>query len=66
MVRLYQWSEDGEVELCEYETIITGETVCCYHCGLSIRANELAVKLTASDGDFYVLHPACADKGCSQ
>ena len=61
----YQWSEDGEVELCERETIITGETVSCYHCGIPVRANEAAVKLIAPDGDIYVLHPVCADKGCS-
>jgi len=60
----YQWSEDGDVELCEREIVATGEAASCYHCGFAIRANEDAVKLTAPDGDVYLLHPLCADKSC--
>ena len=61
----YQWSEDGEVELCERETITNRETVPCYHCDCPIKAKEEAVKLTSADGSVYVLHPVCADRGCS-
>lgn len=58
----YQWSEDGEIELCECETVMVKEETLCYHCDLAIRAREMAVKLTASDGDIYILHPVCAEK----
>lgn len=60
----YQWSEDGEIEICECEMVRIREAVECYHCALAIQENELAVKLTAPDGDVYMLHSACADKAC--
>lgn len=60
----YQWSEDGEVELCECEKITVREETSCYQCDLAIQANETAVKLTAPDGDVYILHIGCADQNC--
>lgn len=62
MVR-YQWSEDGETEFCEREDIICEEAASCYQCDLVIGANEPAVRLLATDGDVYMLHTACAERG---
>jgi len=60
----YQWSEDGEIELCEKEVITVKEPIPCYHCDCPIQANEIAVKLTSSDGSVYILHSNCAERGC--
>lgn len=60
----YQWSEDGVVELCEKETIVSEGTVSCYHCNCVIPKNETAVKLVSGDSDVYILHSVCADLAC--
>lgn len=58
----YQWSEDGEVEVCGYQEITTKAPMTCYHCDSEIRLGDRAVLLTPLDGDRYFLHKECADK----
>lgn len=60
----YQWSEDGETELCECETVSVEKEVSCYHCDRTIHVHETVVRLTAPDGGIYLLHSACAEKSC--
>lgn len=60
----YQWSEDGVVETVKKEDVLLTEETQCYHCDTSITAGSQAIKLTATDGDVYVLHPHCAEKSC--
>lgn len=60
----YQWSEDGVIETMKKEDILLVEAVLCDYCDTPIDAGRQAVKLTATDGDEYILHPHCAKKSC--
>jgi len=58
----YWWTEDGDPETVTVETVKTDKETLCYHCSAPIEAGADVVKLTASDGDIYILHPECAKK----
>ena len=61
----YQWSEDGEAELCSIEGVILKEETECYHCAQPIPINIEAVQLISiKDEAIYILHKKCANKGC--
>ena len=60
----YQWSEDGVIEAVKKEAILLTEAFRCHYCDSPIDVGRQAVKLTATDGDEYILHPHCAEKGC--
>lgn len=60
----YQWSCDGEIEICLKELVCIDNSVECYHCG-SIIPVGLATRLTnLSDSSVYTLHNLCAEKSC--
>lgn len=61
----YWWSEDGEPELCDRKELVTKESALCYHCDCVIPAGSPATELITADGEHYLLHKECADKGCS-
>ena len=63
MALFYQWTEDGEAELCTREDIdIIAPIEWCYHCGSPIGIGK-ASKITTQT-DTYIMHTYCADKGC--
>lgn len=65
MIRvMYWWTEDGNGELCALDKIVTEKEIHCDHCDTLIPAHHPAVKLKAVD-DTYILHQACALKGCN-
>ena len=47
----YQWTEDGELELCKMQKGILGEEKICYHCNRKIGESETAFFLNPQDGD---------------
>lgn len=55
----YQWSADGIAELCECENVVAPEDVPCYHCNNPIPNGSACMRLTAPDGDRYLLHDEC-------
>ena len=58
----YCWTEGGDPEECGVEAAVcSGEA--CYHCGQPIEGE--AVRLSAPDGDEYLLHRKCAHEGCA-
>lgn len=62
----YQWTTDGEAEICEkIEDVLLEEEV-CYHCECKMQAGEKAVFLFSQDGDEYTLCPECAEKACCE
>ena len=61
----YQWSEDGETELCSMGNVILKKETDCYHCAQSIPVNTEVVQLVSiKDEAIYILHKKCANKGC--
>lgn len=60
----YQWSEDGVVESVKKEIVTAEQESRCDYCDMLMQAGQPAVKLIATDGDVYVLHPHCAEKSC--
>lgn len=61
----YTWTEDGVPEVVTAEDVFIKEETECYHCCQKIDAGSAAMKLLSSDGDVYILHPGCAQKGLS-
>ncbi len=61
----YLWSDDGEPEVCDYETVTPIQDVPCTHCDNLILSGGECVKLTAADGIVYWLHDDCAKQGTS-
>ena len=61
----YLWSDDGEPEVCDYETVTLTQDVPCAHCDNLIYDETECVKLTATDGAVYWLHNDCAKQGTS-
>lgn len=61
---IYAWSEDGEQEICDRREVVTRSQTTCYHCDNSIKEGSAATELETVDGYSYLMHRACADKGC--
>lgn len=59
----YQWTEDGECETCTRKDIFIDKECECYHCGCILKPGK-AVEILTTDGERYVMHESCADKGC--
>ncbi len=65
MVR-YQWTEDGDNELCEKREDNLLEDAICYHCNQKMKAGEKADFLfSIDDGAEYTICPDCAKKACT-
>lgn len=62
---IYQWSEDGDREICTREDFTAHEQGLCYHCDNSIKTGDKISILTAPQGYQYRMHSECADKGCA-
>ena len=60
----FQWSEDGITEMVKKEEGSLDKECRCDYCDALIKAGSPVVKLTAMDGDVYVLHPHCAENSC--
>ena len=60
----FQWSEDGITETVKKENGTLDKEFRCDYCDALIEAGSPVVKLTAMDGDVYMLHPHCAEKSC--
>ena len=54
---LYQWTADGEPELCRKESGWIQEGT-CYHCG-QLLSGDCILLTAAETGDVYPLHAAC-------
>ena len=59
----YWWSEDGECELCEHQSVTAVQECRCYHCDQEILVGATVVQLRTSDGETYLLHEECGKKG---
>ena len=62
----YQWSEDGEVELCMRKDSISDGPGLCYHCDDSIPVGSEVSVLRPYTGGYYRMHKECADRGCTE
>ena len=57
----YQWSEDGEIELCEYEECVLTEDKECYHCQEKLKKGSTVCRLVPLHfNDTYYLSLECA------
>ena len=59
MLYEYQWTEDGEIEYGSIEKLVAASELECYHCGCSIRKNEM-ITLFKGD-DTYTICQKCSD-----
>lgn len=62
---VYYWSEDGEAERCKLEYATADADVRCYHCDAPIEKESVIAKFFTRTEDVYILHEACAKKGCN-
>lgn len=62
---VYQWTEDGEAERCQLEYATADAEARCYHCDGLIEQGSAIARLFTRTGELYILHPACAQKGCN-
>ena len=60
----YQWTEDGDAELCKMQEGILGEEKTCYHCNRRIEKAEKVFFLNPQDGDEYVICQKCSETAC--
>ena len=57
----YQWSEDGEIELCEYEECVLTEDKECYHCSEKLKKGTKVCRLIPLyEDDIYYVSLECA------
>ena len=61
----YQWTNDGEIELCKITESILLEEKICYHCNGKIEIGEKAMFLNSQDGDEYIICQNCNEKACT-
>ena len=60
----YQWTDEGEVELCKIEEIMLQKEESCYHCDRKMEKGEKALILFPQDGDKYIICQTCSEKAC--
>lgn len=56
----YFWSEDGIPETVTVKEVTLHTPARCCHCDAEIPAGTKVLQLTTTDGDIYLIHPACA------
>lgn len=56
----YQWTEDGEIEYGSIEEKKATNDLECYHCGCSIKKNEIFTLFKCDDT--YVICQKCSSK----
>ena len=60
----YQWTNDGEVEVCAIKEVVLQEERTCYHCNRKINIGETIMILKSQDGEEYIVCRKCYQKAC--